>query len=123
MIVLLDTSLLLLMAEKPVDLDRLVELVGRFDFAVPATVMAELRSMTAGTGRRSRLARSALSFASKQRQVDAAGEVDGSLVDLASKGGSAVATMDAELIGRLRGRGVPVLTLRGDRFALLGPEP
>ncbi|MEM0075134.1 MAG: PIN domain-containing protein [Nitrososphaerota archaeon] len=119
MIVLLDTSILLILEQKHINLQAIHEILGSYEFAVPTSVLEELEVISSRNGKKGKLAKAALSFASTLQKVNTSEDADTSLITLAKEYNAAVATMDDELIRRLKRAGITVLTLSKDRFILV----
>ncbi|MGA1975035.1 MAG: PIN domain-containing protein [Conexivisphaerales archaeon] len=121
MLVLLDTSILIFLAEKPSSfLDDLGACLGKADLCVPDSVLGELTSLSQSRGPKGRKAKLALSYAARLTSVEQGGEADDALVILAQEKRAVVATLDGKLTSSLRRRGVPVATVKSDRLLLLG---
>jgi rRNA-processing protein FCF1 len=121
LLVLLDTSILIFLVERPSSfMDDLAAQLGKAELCVPDSVIRELRSLARSRGARARKAKEALSFVGKLRTVKSQGEADDALVRLAQEEGGAVATLDRELVSSLRRKGIPVATVKGDRLRFLG---
>jgi len=128
--VLLDTSMLMMIAEKRMDIFRQIEtaLRGKVDFMTPKMVLEELSRIAQEKSQRGRRARLALKLAEKSKlglTNPIAGEsTDDYLTRLARETGGIVATGDAELRQRLRNANMPVIYVRKDsRLAVEGIEP
>ena len=121
MLVLLDTSVLIFLAEKPSTfLDELESNVGKVELTVPDSVLGELRGLARSRGAKAKKAKLALSYATGLRCLEHGGDADDALVSLAQGKEAVVATLDRKLIASLRRRGVRVATLRGHRLLLPG---
>jgi rRNA-processing protein FCF1 len=123
--VLIDTSLLLLCAEKGRDYLILLEdkMGEKHLYYVPSTVLRELKRLRRAGWKRGRLAAVALEIAGRLPSIDAGGCVDAdrSLGLLAVQHGMAVATVDRALAGRLREMGVKVIMVdRSGSSKILG---
>jgi hypothetical protein len=121
--VVCDTSFLIRLVEAPLEgLEEVEVEVGRLEWVVPCQVVAELRALaSARRGRRALWAARALEFASRLGRVELPpGPVDEGLVGYAREARVYVATLDGELVRRLRGEGLPVVTLRGGRLVVEG---
>jgi len=128
--VLLDTSMLMMIAEKRMDVFRQIEtaLRGKVDFMTPKMVLEELSRISQEKSQRGRRARLALKLAEKSKlglTNPIAGEsTDDYLTRLAREIGGIIATGDAELRERLRNANMPVIYVRKDsRLAVEGIEP
>lgn len=112
--VILDTNALMAIGALGIDLLAELERVapGR-EPVVPTGVVDELRTIQgAGAGADARNAAIALSIVRDLESVATEGDVDNSLIHLAQDRGWEVVTNDAELIRRLREKGVPVIYIR-----------
>ncbi len=119
MLVLLDTSILIYLVERPSSfIDEVRAQLGRADLCVLQPAVGELRSLAQTKGAQGRKAKAALSFAEGLRVFPGRGEADDALVRVAVEEGAVVATLDKELMSSLRRKGVPVATVRGDRLLL-----
>lgn len=112
--VIADASFLMIPGTFRVDvlreLDRLLE--RKYELMVPESVLEEVRRLAEG-GRRSEraAARVGLTLANRGKVVRAEGSGDSAILKLASKV-DVVGTTDAQLRGKLRARGIPVIYLR-----------
>ncbi len=128
--VLLDTNMLMMIAEKRMDVFRQIETVlrGKVDFIASKMVLEELTRIAKEKSQRGRRARLALKLAEKSK-IDLANPTAGESTDdhltrLARETGGIVATGDAELRERLRNANMPVIYVRKDsRIAVEGIEP
>ena len=123
MLVLLDTSIIIFLAETPSTfLDELGSKLGSVELSVPDSVIAELKGLARSRGVRSKKAKLALSYAAGLKSLKLGGEADDALVSLAQENGAVVATLDKALVSSLRRRGVMVATLKGHRLMLAGKD-
>ncbi|MGC9514487.1 PIN domain-containing protein [Methanocrinis sp.] len=115
--VLLDTNALMVPGQFGLDVFRELEELGYRSFLVPSPVLSELEALArVADSRRDRTAaRVGLALASGCEIVEASGEADDCLVDLAQNEGAAVFTNDKELKKKLSTRGVTVIHLRQRR--------
>ena len=115
--VLLDANALMVPGQFGVDVFGELERLGYRSFLVPRPVLRELVALAKLAGsRRDRIAaRIGLALAEGCEIVEASGEADDCLVDLALETGSAVFTNDKELKKKLSTRGVTVIHLRQRR--------
>ena len=121
MLVLLDTSILIFLVERPSTfLDELGGKMGNVEISVPDSVIGELKGLAGSRGVKAKKARLALSYAAGLRCLKHGGEADDALVSLAQENGALVATLDRKLMSSLRRRGVLVATVKGDRLLLPG---
>jgi len=108
MIVVLDTNALLMVFQFNVNMEsELTRLLGKYEVVVPSTVKKELKSLG------NKYAKSALSFSERYRTVNAEGNPDDSILELAEKEKGIVLTNDKILKKRLREKGITVIFLRG----------
>ena len=123
MLVLLDTSILIFLVERPSTfLDDLRARMGNVEFSVPDSVIGELKGLAGSRGAKAKKARLALSYAMGLKCLKHGGEADDALVSLAQERGALVATLDRKLVSSLRRRGVPVATVKDDRLLLPGTD-
>ncbi len=97
------------------ELDRLL---GAYELVVPRAVARELE----GLAKEHRSARAALSLLSRCRIVDAEGEGDEAIVEVARRVRGIVLTNDQTLIQVLRSEGIPIVRVR-DRSHLAYEGP
>lgn len=138
--VLVDTSFIIAMANIPIKgMDRLEVKLGRVEFLIPDVVVRELERIAIDAGvKRAREARAALKliydarFRSKARMIDiskvsdtegksakgVSSDVDDLIVGYAESAGCYVATLDREMIKRLRGRCPGIITLQDDTLTI-----
>jgi rRNA-processing protein FCF1 len=124
MYVLLDTSFLLIAVDRPISLfEKLVEIIGKFDFILLEDTIHELISIRkSGSLKKSKLARKALeSVSGYQRMIHSFnGDVDEKIVDYAFKNKVIVATVDKILRKKLRSLKIPVITLKKNKLMVEG---
>ena len=115
--VLLDANALMVPGQFGVDVFGELERLGYRKFLVPRPVIRELVALAGlADSRRDRTAaRIGLALAEGCEIMEASGEADDRLVDLALETGSAVFTNDKELKKKLSTRGVTVIHLRQRR--------
>jgi rRNA-processing protein FCF1 len=122
--VLLDTSLLLIMVSKPLNLiEELEETLGKAELLVLEDTVKELEVISKNVPiKRSKQAKLALNFVKGIGHISCSceGSVDDKILSYAIENGLAVATMDKELIKRARAMGLTVITLREDRLMIDG---
>ncbi len=140
--VLVDTSFIIAMANIPIKgMDRLEVKLGRVEFLIPDVVVKELERIAIDAGvKRAREARAALQliydarFRSKARMIDISkvsdtegknakegkvgSKVDDLIVGYAESAGCYIATLDREMIRRLRGRCAGIITLQDDTLTI-----
>lgn len=108
-LVLLDTSALLLPFEQGLDLEgEVARALGGCRLAVPEAALAELRALA----RDGPDARAALRLAARYEVVPTEGRGDDAILALAVREGAAVVTADRALAARLRESGLKVLCPR-----------
>jgi rRNA-processing protein FCF1 len=116
--VVLDTSFLLELVSKPIKrLDELEVLLGKVEFIILEPTVKELKRLASKPGVKAKKAYAALKYVKNLRVVnldDRRLNVDSAILYYALKHGTAVATLDQELMGRLKEEGVVVITLRED---------
>ncbi len=94
--------------------------IGNLDYAVPAAVLRELERLS-GDSKKAARAASALDYAGGLAGIAITGDfADAAILDYIKKHGGIVATMDAELKGRVKGAGGSVLSVANDRIILEG---
>ncbi len=115
--VLLDANALMVPGQFGVDVFGELERLGYRRLLVPRPVLSELVALArlAGSRRDRTAARIGLALAEGCEIMEASGEADDRLVDLALETGSAVFTNDKELKKKLSTRGVTVIHLRQRR--------
>jgi len=119
--ILFDSSFLMSVSENPTDWrDTIARLLGSYEPVLLDCVRNELSELSAGPGKKGRLARLALQLASdfSPSQCGGAG-VDDELVSAALKSRAAVATVDRTLIATLRAVHIDVIRLRSGRVTLV----
>ena len=121
MLVLLDTSILIYLVERPSTfLDDLGKHVGRVELSVCSPVLRELASLSSSKGVKAKRAKEALAFAQSLKSFSQSGDADDALICLAQEKAAVVATLDRKLVASLRSKGLSVATLGGDRLLMLG---
>ncbi len=119
MMVLLDTSFLVTVMEKKIDLFHELRKFGNPEMHVLDLVQDELEKLSTGRGKDAGNARVALQFLGRKRiGIVRAGEgnTDRMLIEYAEKEGFAVCTIDRKLKDSLLNRGVVVITIRQGRY-------
>ncbi|MEM0496489.1 MAG: hypothetical protein QW178_05680 [Candidatus Nitrosocaldus sp.] len=138
--VLVDTSFIIAMANMPIKgMDRLEVKLGRVEFLIPDIVVRELERIALDAGvKRAKEAKAALQLINdarlrfRMRMVDIGkvsdaegkgiskvGKVDDLIVGYAESAGCYVATLDREMIKRLRGRCAGIITLHDDTLTIV----
>ena len=119
MLVILDSSMLMLPIEKKInitlELERIIS--SSFKIVVPRIVLSELKKLEEqGKTSLKQKATFAQQLAKRFEILDSEieGNADLELLNLAEKHGAVVATNDAELRLKLRSKGLSVISLRGD---------
>lgn len=115
--VLLDTNALMVPGQFGVDLFEGLEELGFREFLVPRPVLRELAALVSlAESRRDRTAaRIGLALADRCEILEASGEADDAILNLALESGASVFTNDKELKKKLSTRGVTVIHLRQRR--------
>ena len=116
--VILDANALMVPEQFGIDIFAELERLGYRQFLVPSPVRRELRGLAAfANSRRDRLAaKVGLALADNCGIVEASGEADQSLLDLALENKASVFTNDKELKKKLSSKGVTVIHLRQRRY-------
>lgn len=118
--VVFDSSFLMAVVERPTTwYEDILEKAGSFRPVVLDCVLAELKRLASGGGRRARFASLALELAShfeKERCGGAA--TDDELISYARGKRAYVATVDAEIVRSARDAGLMVVTLRRRRVSI-----
>lgn len=117
-IILLDTNILLLSIDRPIDLfGELNRLISRsYKCVVLSNVLNELKSLvTLGSNKEKLLAKAALKMASMCETVESndASDVDTAILNFAKTSNVVVATNDSDLKRKLRSYGIPVIYVKG----------
>lgn len=118
-----DSSFLVAVMERPTPWSQdILEKVGAFTPVVLSSVRDELARLAAKgnkTGRFAALALRLLEEGAFSLEPDGRGKPDDEIISYALREGAAVATIDSELVERLRASRVQtVITLRGGRVSL-----
>lgn len=128
--VVIDTSMLMAMAQKRIDIFGEMEMVlrGRIEFIVPKGVLLELSRIGGQKTKRGRQAHMALRLAEKCKPCEEEpmpGEsTDDYLTRLTNQMSGIVATGDVELRKKAKNANIPVVYVRSDlRLAIEGIEP
>ena len=116
--VLLDTNALTVPEQFGVDIFSELSRLGYIECMVPSPVLRELKHLisSADKGRDKTAAKVGLGLAGRCRALEAAGDADAALEDLAVMEGAAVFTNDKELKKRLFSRGITVIYLRQGQY-------
>lgn len=126
MLILLDSSMLMIPLEKKINLSYELEriLPISFEIVVPSVVLRELEELKERAEQsRKRKAHLALSLAASFRIIDSLEEeeADKELIRLAKEHNAIIATNDRELRLKLREEGVVVISLHGEnRLTVFG---
>jgi len=124
-IVILDTSVLISIFEKKIDIrDEISAEIGKAELLVPRSVLRELEKLySLSKGSKRRLAKAAIDYiysvGFKIVESEDEEDVDKDLIILAKKFDAAVATLDKELINKLRKKGIEIITWKNKRFKLI----
>lgn len=119
-LVVFDSSFLMAVAERPTTWrEDIANSLGGYAPVILDCVLRELDVISAGPGKRARLALLAKEFTAGFR-VEKCGraDVDDELVSFATTSDAFLATVDAELLDRMRVVHGRAVTLRGGRVAL-----
>jgi len=116
--VMLDTNALMVPEQFGVDIFAELERLGYHQFLVPVPVLRELSGLAAfaDSGKDRFAAKVGLALAERCEAVEASGEADQSLLDLALERNVSVFTNDKELKKKLSSKGVTVIHLRQRRY-------
>jgi rRNA-processing protein FCF1 len=119
--VIFDSSFLMAVVERPTTwFEDITEKIGRFEPVSLECVLAELRGLASGDGRKGGTARVALELAEEFSRVPCGGaRTDEEIVSAALTMDAVVATADRDLARSLGIRKVRVVGLRSGRVALL----
>lgn len=124
-IVILDTSVLISIFEKKIDIrDEISAEIGKAELLVPRSVLRELEKLySLSKGSKRRLAKAAIDYIDsigfKIIESEDEEDVDKDLIMLAKNFDAAVATLDKELINKLRKEGIEIITWKNKRFKLI----
>ena len=124
-IVILDTSVLISIFEKKIDIrDEISAEIGKAELLVPRSVLRELEKLySLSKGSKRRLAKAAIDYiysaGFKIVESEDEEDVDEDLIILAKNFDAAVATLDKELINKLRKEGIEIITWKNKRFKLI----
>ena len=115
-----DSSFLIAVVEHPTSwYEDIVERIGKFDPVILECVKWELERITSRPTRRGRFAALALEAAkSFQSEKCGGASTDAEIISFAKSHNAAVATVDGQMVKRLRRMKVVVFTLRSGRVAL-----
>lgn len=119
--VIFDSSFLMAVAERPTTwFEDITDKIGRFEPVALECVLAELRRLALGEGRKNRAARVALELAEEFSRVSCGGaRADEEIMSAALTMNATVATADRALARSLGARNLRVVGLRSGRVALL----
>lgn len=123
--VILDTSVLISIFEKKIDIrDEISAEIGKAELLVPRSVLRELEKLySLSKGSKRRLAKAAIDYiysaGFKIVESEDEEDVDEDLIILAKNFDAAVATLDKELINKLRKEGIEIITWKNKRFKLV----
>jgi len=122
--VLVDTSFLMLCAEKGRDFITLAEetLGEKLECHVLEDVLNEIKMLASRKGKRAAMAAAALKIAEKMQvlksEIEGVRKTDEKLLAESSRNKFVLATVDNQLIKKARERGLPVLTVKEDQSIL-----
>lgn len=122
--ILLDTSFVMELSSRPlIGFEEVESKYGKIRFVVMDVVIEEIRKIASRRAeKRARKARMALDFVTKQRLLSYPnGEsVDDKLFNYASEHLTPIATLDRQMMKRLRNSHLPLLTLSKNRIQVEG---
>ncbi len=116
---LLDTNFLLIPGNYKVDVFRELQMFGKQEFYTSDLVLKELENLSSGKGQPAIAARLALQLITMKGVKILASKgknTDKSIEDLALERNYTVCTQDKELIKRLKGKKMKVISLRQKRY-------
>jgi len=122
--VLVDTSFLMLCAEKGRDFITLAEetLGEKLECYVLEDVLNEIKMLASRRGKRAVMAAAALKIAEKMQvlksEIEGVRKTDEKLLAESSRNKFVLATVDNQLIKKAKERGLPVLTVKEDQSIL-----
>jgi rRNA-processing protein FCF1 len=122
--ILLDTSFILTLASKPLNLiEELEDIFGKVELLVLDDTIKELEVISKRSSiKKAKQAKLALDFATKLKRIayDCEGSVDDKILRYAKENGLIVITMDKELKKRLKAINLSTITLRENRLVVDG---
>jgi rRNA-processing protein FCF1 len=122
--ILLDTSFILTLASKPLNLiEELEDIFGKVELLVLDDTIKELEVISKRSSvKKAKQAKLALDFATKLKRIayDCEGSVDDKILRYAKENGLIVITMDKELRKRLKAINLSTITLRENRLVVDG---
>ncbi len=122
--IILDTSFILTLASKPLNLiEELEEILGKVELLVLEDTIKELEAISKRPSiKKSKQARLALDFVMRLEHITYAqkGSVDDKILKCAMENKLIVATIDKELRKRLRSMRLSVITLKENRLMMNG---
>lgn len=104
------------------DFKELEGSLGSFKLAVPSSIVEELKILSAKKGARSMKAKLALKIITEKKFEiieDDAKYADTSLINIADRNDVIIATLDKEIISRVKRKGRKVVTLRDERLVVI----
>ena len=113
--VILDSSAVMMLFEFSIDLeDELTRLLGKFHIVVPRPIFEELKLLSEkGKGKKKLIAKPSLELIKKYEIVNAEGNGDDAVLNLAKKLSGIVITNDRELRKRVKESSLQTIYLRG----------
>ena len=113
--VILDSSAVMTLFEFSIDLeDELTRLLGKFHIVVPRPIFEELKLLSEkGKGKKKLIAKPSLELIKKYEIVNAEGNGDDAVLNLAKKLSGIVITNDRELRKRVKESSLQTIYLRG----------
>lgn len=122
--IICDTSFLIALVSNPVKcFDRIESEIGKLEFVVPTFVLEELYAIEKKSGpKKSMFAKTAIRISKLKFEIKEIGKsvnVDNEILDFATKNRKfAVATLDSDLLRRLRMADVTTITLSKNRMII-----
>ena len=122
--IICDTSFLIALVSNPVKcFDRIESEIGKLEFVVPTFVLEELYAIEKKSGpKKSMFAKTAIRISKLKFEIKEIGKsvnVDNEILDYATKNRKfAVATLDSDLLNRLRMADVTTITLSKNKMII-----
>ena len=122
--IICDTSFLIALVSNPVKcFDRIESEIGKLEFVVPTFVLEELYAIEKKSGpKKSMFAKTAIRISKLNFEIKEIGKsvnVDNEILDYATKNRKfAVATLDSDLLNRLRMANVTTITLSKNKMII-----
>jgi len=114
-IVVIDSSAIMMLFEFSINLkEELIRLIGAYSIVVTKQIIDEIKYLSdKGKGKKRNIARPALKFIEDLEIMDAEGNADNSVIDLASRLNAIVFTNDKEIRKKAKEKGLKTIYLRG----------